>query len=155
MTLATWGIVLALAGGLAADDYTETTVSFSLWAVQASSEGREEKRFDAELAPVRGFLSDLPFDTYRALETTRLHIPYGNESHTYLTGKYKLIVRPISKQDDGRIRVNVCVEIPPKDPKKTPVKAINTRLLLARDQKVKLGGLQLEEGELVIVLARV
>ncbi len=154
MKIAAWGILIALAGGLAADDRTDTTVSLSMWAIQASSEGRETKFFDAAVAPIRGSLSDLPFDTYRTLETRRLHIPYGNESQTYLTDNYKLIVRPISKEEDGRIRLNLCVEIPPKDPRRTPVKAIDTRLLLAPNQKIKVGGLQLEQGELVIVLAR-
>lgn len=130
-------------------------VVLSVWAARATQESREEVHLDAALEPIRASLRGLPFNTYRSLVTARPSCPMGEETRLAITAHYTLAVKPVSRTDGGRLCLEVRVEMPPHPDSKRaePVAALSTVVNLSPNRQIKLGGLRLEEGELVLVLA--
>jgi hypothetical protein len=145
-------LVLASAAFAAGADATRP-VDLSLWATQATQEQRPEKYFDAGLEPIRTAVNDLPFDTYKKVKVSRQAAPCGEESRLAIDERYTLFVKPVSREADGRIRLEIRIEMAPKEPGGKPVKALDTRMMLAPGEKVKFGGLKLAQGELVVVVS--
>jgi hypothetical protein len=132
----------------------EGPVPFSYWAVHASDEGREEKSYGPGLEGVRKTLDDLPYDTFRKISNGREAIVPGKRERVRLNANYTLCIQPVSREADGRYRVEIQVEMDPDDPDKPPVKALDTRMLMRPGEQVRMGGMRLEgEGDLVIILA--
>ena len=140
---------IAAAGASAAAE----SVSLSMWAVQATQESRENPFYEPGLEAIKEAVSGLPFNTYRKIQTTRQAAPFNEKTRFSINDRYTLLVTPLSKDEDGRIRVELCVLMASKDPEKDTVKALESRLVVPPDKNVNLHGFKLEEGELVIVLA--
>lgn len=140
-----------IAAQVAAAD-SQRPVTIALWAVQASTEGREEPHFDRGLAEIREAVADLSFDTYRALKTGRERLAIGQERRIPLNQTYALRLNALSRERDGRIRLEVRVEMQPPEPGSRVVNVISTRIMLAPGKKITIGGARLEQGELVVVL---
>ncbi len=148
-------LVVLAAGSAFAQDNTPP-VPLAVWAVQATDENREEPKVDPALSPVRDALRGLPFDTFQNLMHTRRDCPVGTKTEVRIDKRYTLVLKPLEHKEDGRVRLDVCVlmQPPPKDGKKPePIAALSTVLVLSPEQEVKLGGLKLDEGELVLILA--
>lgn len=124
----------------------------AVWAVQATVESRDDLKFGAGLDEIRGELSGLQFNTFKLLTAGRFAAPFGQETRTALHPRYSLVATPVSREEDGRIRIDLRVEMPPRAPGGKPVVAVQTRVMMAPGTRVKLGGLRLEEGDLVVVL---
>jgi hypothetical protein len=144
--------LLPLSAGIAAG--AETAV-LSVWAARATQEAREGVHVDPALEPIRQSLRGLPFNTYRSLLTARPACPMGEETRLRVTAHYTLVVKPLERKDGGRLCLEVRIEMPPHpDSGRTePVAALSTVVNLSPNRQIKLGGLKLEEGELVLVLA--
>jgi len=127
-------------------------VRVAVYAVQVSQEGREEKHYDPGLRPVRRALDDLKFDTFREVRSATLTVPLNEEASVKLDSKYTLIVKPLSRERNGQVRLDVRVELPPKKPDQKPVKLMSTRVAMAPGKPFRACGLTLEKGELVVVL---
>lgn len=143
-------VLLALSGAGAAP---EDAIVLSVWAAQATTEGRETKYFDPELEPIRNDVNDLRFDTYHQVRVDRREAPCGMETRFPLDARYTLCVTPVSKEHDGRIRLDVRVEMAPRKEGDKPINALSTRMMAAPDKKTRFIGFKLEQGELVILLA--
>ena len=144
----TWiALLLALSSGTA-----DNTVSLSIWAAQATTEHRAEKHFDPGLEPIKKAVEDLAFDTYRKVKTAKQAAPLGKQSRTPLDGKYTLCVTPVSKEPDGRGRLELRIEIAPKEKDDKPVNALTTRVLMKPGEMMKLRGLKMDPGEMIIVI---
>ena len=147
------GILLALclaaSAGLAAE-----SVSLSVWAVEATQENRTEKHYDRGLAEIQKLLAALPYDTFKEVKSHRNRATaFNRESSLVLDGAHTLIVHPTGREEDGRVRIQLRVELAPKEPGKAPVTAISATLLLKPGEKIKLQGLRGQRGgELVVVL---
>ncbi len=144
------GLIAAIALGAPAG---EEPVSMSVWAVQATQEGHSPKQFEAGLESIRGAVADLPFDTYRKVQALTQTLPAGQETRVAIDARYTLFLKPLDTDPEGRIRLEVRVELAPKAPQDKPVTALSTRLALAPGKQAKVGGFKLEQGELVIVLS--
>ena len=110
------------------------------------------KQFDQGAQPISEALADLPYKRYDTIRADRRAAPYRQQTRVAINPRYTLCVSPISREPDGRIRTELCVEMAPRQKGERPVKALETRVLMAPGKAVKLRGLRLEEGELVIVL---
>ena len=152
MSLSGLSVILAILAG-AESVPAERPVPFSMWAVAATQEDRKEKYFDEALEPMSAAVADLPFDTYHKVRTVRQDLGIGVETRIPLNEIYTLFIKPISRSEDGRIRLGVRVEMPPKKKGGDPVKALATEVLLRPGEMAKFGGFRLEEGRLVIVVA--
>lgn len=152
MNILGFGLIVA---GLVcgADEKAPRPVNLSMWAVKATQEGRQTKYFDPGLEPIQGAVGDLPFDTYRKVQTAKRAVPYNEEGRFPIDAKYTLFVKPQSKEADGRIRLDVRIEMASKTPGGQPVKALGTELVVKPGEKVKFGGLKLEDGTLVVLMA--
>ncbi|MFP4499917.1 MAG: hypothetical protein ACLFTT_02860 [Candidatus Hydrogenedentota bacterium] len=149
-------VLAVLAAGNAVAENDPPPVTLAVWAVHATNEGREEPNVDSALVSVREALRGLPFDTFHNLMHTRRDCPVNTETKVRIDKRYTLVVQPLDHQKNGRARLDVCVlmQRPPKDGKKTkPVAALSTVLVLSPDKEVTLGGLKLDDGELVLILA--
>lgn len=145
--------VVALVSGQ--DDPGDRAVSVRMVAVQALTTGQREKKFDSELDEVRSVLATSKADTFKKVKTATTTAPYGNETRIPIDAKYTLYVTPLSKESGGRIKIEVRVTIPPKErkPRAEPINAIKTTLIAVPGDKVKLQGLPMDEGELILVLS--
>ena len=128
-------------------------VVVSFWAVQATHEGQNPKHFDPGLEAIQGAVADLPFDTYRKVQAAEKKLAFGSENRLALDARYTLVLKPIAKEPDGRIRMDIRVEMAPQNPQDKPVTALSTRMALSPGKQTKLGGFKLDRGELVIVLS--
>lgn len=147
------GIVIVLLALSGAGTAPEDRIVLSVWAAQATNEDRETRHFDPELEPIRNDVSDLRFDTYHRVRVDRREAPCGKETRFPLDARYTFCVKPISKEQDGRIRLDVRVEMAPRKEGDKPINALSTRIMAAPDKKTRFIGFKLEQGELVILLA--
>lgn len=139
----------------APDEQRARPVSVRVVAVQALTTGRRVKKFDPGLEEVRSVLARSNHDTFKKVKTTTVTAPYGKESRVPIDAKYTLYVTPLSKESGGRIKVRVRVTVPPKDRRRgaKPINALTTTIIAAPGRKIKLQGLPLDEGELILVLS--
>jgi len=143
-------LLAAVAAPLAAQE----RVALTVWAVQATQEGREAKHFDAGLAEIQKILAPLPYDTFSEVKVHQnKQLPFQAETKLALDDRYTLIVHPTGREEDGRVRMAIRVEMPPRKQGEAPVAAISVTLLLKPGEKIKLQGLRADSGgELVVVL---
>ena len=146
-------LLLLLAPAASATDRAEVTLS--IWAVQAVREGRDTVEVDPALDPVRNELRGLPYDTYRSLLNTNQRCPRDAKVALPLTGRYTLLIKFLEEMDDGRLRIELSIEMPPPPEmnRAEPVVVLSTILKLSPEKQVKLGGMKLEQGDLIVVLA--
>lgn len=142
-------ILMILPGGGA----DTSPVGLSVWAVHATQESRPEPYYDPELSVIRNALADLPYDTFIKVKISREKLPMNEEKEITLDGKYILVGKPIEREADGRVRIDVRIKIKPSEPDKTPVKALQAVMTMKPRELVKLRGLKREPGELVVVLS--
>lgn len=121
-------------------------------AVHAFSENRGARVFDKDLQDLKDALSDLDYDTFRRLSTTTLRAGLNEEAAYEINSRYKLCVKPLSREASGQVRLNVRVEMKTNAPGAKPVNAVATTLLISPEKKLKVRGLKLDNGELVVVL---
>jgi len=147
----------AVAAGRPGPDQREIT-RINVLAVHAFSQGRGEKVYDRELEQYKDALDGLDYDTYHHLSSKMLQAKMGEEAVYEINSRYKLCVEPLSRESSGQTRLNVRVEMTPKEAQgragweRKPVNVIKTTLLISPDKKLKLRGLKLDRGELVVVL---
>lgn len=146
-------VLIVVVGGAAGNE--PPTPNIRVVAIQATNEGREPGKihFDPGLGEVRAAVADLKFDTYRKIRAATLQAPYNKETEFQINPKYTLFVKPLSRERTGQVRLNIRIEMPPKDKKKKPIKAIETTVAAAPEKQFKLRGLKLDNGELVVVIS--
>jgi hypothetical protein len=127
-------------------------VDIAIYAIYATNENRPEPVFDPALAPVRHAVSDLAFDTFTKIRADVVSAPFGEETAFPINDKYSLYVKPLNRQDI-QTRMEVRVELAPRSPQERPRTAVTTTVVMAPSRQVKLRGLKMDKGELVIVLA--
>lgn len=126
-------------------------VQVDYWSVQAVQEHHGEKQYGRGLEALQPVLRDLPHDTFTLLAHGTLTANYGSQASTDITSGYWLQVSPVEEESPGRVRMQVSVT---KQRSGGPaVRALDTRLVMARNSKVRLGGMKLEKGEMVLVLS--
>ncbi len=141
-------LFVMLAGGA----HDAAPLSLQCWVVEGSREDRETPLFDAEAQRVQDALADLQFDTWRTLHSRTVQLPAGEDMRIPLKERYTLILHYIGLDEDNRARVTATVELAPKEPDDEPCNVLQTILLLSRE-KVRIGGLRTEAGELVLVFS--
>ena len=127
-------------------------VKVDVVVVHAFSENRGARVFDRELQPLKEALADLDYDTFKQLSTTTLRAEWNREATYQVNSRYKLCVKPLSREESGQVRLSVRVEMRAKAPDAKPVNAVATTLLISPEKKLKVRGLKLDNGELVMVL---
>ncbi len=128
------------------------TVRVDVVAVHAFSENRGARVFDKELQPMKEALADLEYDTFQRLSAVTLEAAIDKEVTYQVNSRYKLCVRPLSREPSGQVRLSVRVEMRPSDQKAKPINAVSTTLLISPEKRLKVRGLKLDVGELVMVL---
>jgi hypothetical protein len=139
-------------------------VTVSCVAVKATHEGRDERYIDRDIRALEEVVVEKDsrrYDTYRFLWRGNATMAYEEESSLRISERYTLYVTPLSQDRQGRIRVAVRVEEQP-DPKARrsrndeeapkPVVAVRATSLLVPGNHLKLDGLNLDEGKMIIVL---
>ncbi|HOZ49501.1 MAG TPA: hypothetical protein PLO37_24520 [Candidatus Hydrogenedentes bacterium] len=156
MNLMALGIaVLALVA--ADEDQPPPPVSIRVVAVQASDdqEGEPKKqalRFGSGTEEIRTAIGDLKFDNYKLVKASTVTAQFNQESRVPIDNTYTLYLQPLSRESGGRVKLNVRVTMPGKTPQAEPVNALKTTVIAAPGNKFKLRGLELDDGELVLVL---
>lgn len=139
-------------------------VTVSCVAVQATREGREERFVDRAIRDLEKVVADKDtrrYDTYRFLWRGNATIAYEEEAVLRISERYTLFITPLSRDRQGRIRVAVKVEEQPErkergededGEKPEPVVAVRATSMLVPGNHLKLDGLNLDEGKMIIVV---
>ena len=143
------GFFIAAAALIAA---ASNAVDVAYWSVRAVEENGSPKQYGPGLEGIKSTLEDLPHEKFELLGKGSLGAAFGQEASASLTPEYRLKIEPQAEEPQGRIRIRVLVEYDKKNGQ-PPVKAIDSRVVLTPDKKVRLGGLKLDQGELVLVLS--
>lgn len=149
------GILLAALAGPGTDAAPGGQMTIAMWAMEASKEGNVPKQFDSQLMAIRKVVNDLPFDTYKTIRVSRTKVGYGGETRITVDARYTLIVKPLEKLEDDRIRLSIRIEMKPERARSRdakPVNVVSTRVEVSPRKKIKLRGLKSGEKEMVIVL---
>ena len=126
-------------------------VEVTFWSVQAEATGATQKAFGAGLEPVRPALEDLPHDAFTLLKKGGMGVEPGKPAQASVADKYELRVETFEDDDPQRIRLRVIVEYSAAGA--APVKALDTRVVLAPGKQVRMGGMKLDKGDLVLVIS--
>ena len=138
---------------LAQEASGDAPVRVSVWAVLATHEQREQPHFDRGLEVIRSTVSELRYDTYRNLNTVRQQsMKINDEYRIVVNERFTLYIKPLACDDDGMIRLQLRMEMQPRDRDKEPVVVLQSRQVLSPNRKMIIGGPRLEDGDLVIVL---
>jgi len=127
-------------------------VEIAVWAVQAVKTGSPEKRFDAASLPLRNVIEDLPYDTFRGVFSGSATVAPGTENRLALNDSYTLLVQCRSRESKDKAHIDISVELPPAQAGGACRKAIQSCMVLCTGKKVRIGGLKMKEGEMIIVL---
>ena len=144
------GMVVLLPVGRA--ECAPTTASVSVWAALGTSEGRETPSFEPALEAIRKAVADLPYDTYRKVAVSRTTAPFGEETKVKLDEKYTLVLEPLSRTEQGHLRMEIRITAPPRKKGEARVNLLSTGVVLKPGNQLKLRGLHTDAGELIIVL---
>jgi len=150
------GLTVALAASfLAPGDDQDSPVSLRVVAVQALTEetGRRTTQFDPGITEIADAVKQLPFNTYHKIKMTTVTAPLRKETQIPINPTYCLYVTPMSRDSSGRIQLNIRVTMKLPAPRAKPLNALTTTLWAVPSKKLTLGGLKLDKGELVLVLA--
>ena len=139
-------------GGAAAKTPAKTPVGGGRDKQSTTRKSNDHRYFDAASEVLRPAMNDLPYDHYQTLAADRKTTPMYQESRFTIDDRYAITVKPMGAQEDGRIRLDVSVELCNRIRDGRPLKALNTRLMAAPGKAIKLRGFDHYPGELVIVL---
>ena len=143
---------ILIASAAAGAQNAPATPVLSAWAVQARAEGRETKSFDPKLAPVRRVLEGLPFDNFTCLGDFSQPVPMNQEVEIPISGRHTLFLKPRERLADGRLLLDLRVEMPSRELRGKPVTALKAELKIIPGELLNVRGFHVEEGELIIVL---
>ena len=101
---------------------------------------------------VKSAIASLSYDTFEKLGSSEATIPFGEKSTFFINQKYSLVVEPTAVDDQGRIRLKTQVMMKMKKGDET-VKALDTMLVMAPGKHLNIGGLKLDDGDLIVVLS--
>lgn len=148
------GLTVLLISLVGVDDVAQTgPVQISMVAVQATSEGRSQKYFSPGLKPeIRRSVSGLNYDTFSKLQEGSIPVPFNEEAKFYINEKYTLYITPLTVTGDDRVRMKARITVVSREKGKT-VNALDTTLTMARNSRLNLGGLRLDDGELIVVIS--
>ena len=149
---ATFLMLLLAAPCALAQDAPSESVTISVVAVQATTEGNRPKHFDRSIAHCKKSLVNLSYDTFREVKIVSKAIPLGKKTRVPINDRYTLHLSPIQRQPDGRMRFKAIIAMKKKPDGKT-VNALETTLSLPPGKPSNLGGMKLKKGDLVIVLS--
>ncbi len=147
-----FGAGLFIAVALLTSPAAAKPVDVAYWSVRAIEEDGAAKQYGPGLDALKPILADLPHERFELLGRGNLSAAFGAEASVRLAPEYKLKIEPRDEEAQGRIRIRVVVEYE-KHSGQSAVNAIDTRVVLTPDKKVRLGGMKLDQGELVLVLS--
>ena len=128
-------------------------VEFSMVSVKASNVGVSPKQFSNGLGKVKSAIRALNYDTFEKISSSNATIPFGEKTEFFINQKYTLVLEPIAVDDRGRIRMSTVIMMKSDKDGGKMVKALDTVLVMAPDKHLNLGGLKLNDGDLIVVLS--
>ena len=133
-------------------DVATQPVSLSVWAVQALKTGAAEKQFDNGAQAVCKAIEDLPYDTFRGVFTGSATVAPAAETRLTLNDTYTLLIQCRAREGKNAAHIDITVELPPASPGGPPRKAVQSCMVVCTGKMVRIGGLKMNEGEMVVVL---
>lgn len=133
-------------GGVPAEEYEIVEMK----ALRASNEGMAQKEIDPALRGLAPVLEALPFDRFSPIAEETKEAPYGRETLIPINSEYTLSIRPIERNaKDGLVLLEARI-IMSREGRK--INALSTRAEAATGQPLLFRGLELNNGELVVVM---
>jgi hypothetical protein len=170
-------LIVTIALAAEGDQLLTKPVSVEIIAVQASRQAppkppaissekphepkKVKQKFDSGLEKIEPVVRDLPFDTFKKLKTAKLSIKPNQEERLAITGRYTVFLTPLAKDKEQRIRIRIRVVEKLKkkitEDGEEKEKVIERQLLattsaVASKKPLRLGGMKLDKGELVVIV---
>jgi hypothetical protein len=141
---------------VAVSAWAAETVPIKITAVQATTEGADPKEYGKKLDELKSSLGKLKYDTFELIAASEVKAPFGKETCKSINDRYTLCITPKSKDDKGRIHMDIRIEDkrpPKKDGEKAKkVNAVKTTVQAVPGKTINFHGLDLKKGKLVVVL---
>lgn len=150
--------VAVLVHASAAGEALTAPVQIEWYAVQATNEdrGNDAMQFGEGLDAVRDAIESfiekkrLEFNTFARIAHSKVNAAPNKESKLGINKRYSAFVKPLTRDDRGRIRLTVRIEeTSERDGKKSVRDALNTTSSVASNAPLLLGGLKLDRGSLI------
>jgi len=142
--------------GIPAEEQAAQAPKLHVVAVHATGDGTAREPLEEGLSAsglVRKALEALPFDRYEAVTDEEVEAPMGKDAPVPLNGIYSLHVTPTGPGEGGALALDARVEmLDPASAEDRYVNAIVTKAQLASGMPLIFRGLDLNVGELVVVL---
>jgi len=124
---------------------------------QPADEKNARKDFGPGLEHIRAALDDLDFNTFRLVKSSKNIVKPGEEAHFPINGRYSLYFTAVGRDAEERIRVSVQIKEKVKktvDGQEQVVlrEALSTTCAVVAGKPLRLGGLKLDEGQLVVIV---
>ena len=119
-------------------------------AIHATSEGRASMKFDPTLAPLREYLTELPYDTFREVKFGEVEAPYGVDTAMPISERYAVHCIPLELNDAGEVVFDAFIQLTGDQ---GTVEALRVSGRAARGHGVVFRGLEMPSGELLVVLS--
>jgi len=134
-------------------EQTSAVPKLHVVAAHASTKGNNPAQVDDKLAGVKNVLLRLPFDSYEPVADQEVEAPPGEETLVPLNGVYSLYVQPQGQDESGALALTARISMLAEGggPEQY-VDAIYTQARLASGMPLVFRGLDLNVGELVVVL---
>lgn len=121
-----------------------------LTALRASTEGHGRKSIDPALRGLSAIIETLPFDSFAPIAKEQKEAPYGRETLIPINGDYTLYIKPLERdREAGLVRLDARIVMLREG---RSINALNTRAEAAIGQPLLFRGLELPNGELVIIM---
>ncbi len=148
VTLLMLGVLFSL------ECHGEPQSDLKMWAVEASTEGKERPTFDKGLESITAVLAPLPHNVYRKVSTGTHRLSTTGNTRININKTYTLETASPVRSDDGRYRIQLRILMPSTETPEKEIKALDIEVLLKPDKQFLVRGLKLEKGkELVLVLS--
>jgi len=144
LTLSAWGAASA------PPQPQPKPVSVHMVAVQATQEGRGQKKFDVGLEGIQTAVAEIKCDTFKEVASETRAASYKQETKISVTQKCSLYVTPIAKQPDGRIKIDVRIEAFEEKTGK-PRNALRSTNMVVPGEKFKYR-MKMNQAELVLIV---
>ncbi len=123
-------------------------------AAHAFNEGNSPVKVDEALEGVKKTLLSLPFDTFEPVADQEVETPLGEETLIPLNGIYSLYVAPRGQDEKGALDLTARISMLAEGSgSEQYIDAIHTEAKLASGMPLVFRGLDLNVGELVVVLS--
>jgi hypothetical protein len=147
----TWKNFVVLIVALSSFEVWSEEVKLSIFALAATNEGRAVQYIDPSLNKIRHAVELLEFDTFKKVTITETTLTYDKETRLRINDRCTLVLNPVKKDSNGRVRIHAKIEVTSKDGKQKKI-ALDSYATMAPGKPFNLMVKNSDNDALIVVL---